>query len=74
MAKYPRCYAVPSNLQVRRNLPPLKNKPEVEEEVEGGVADGLQLRRGHAAVALGPNSIEKCWLQFWLEKLLYFLS
>ena len=57
MAKYPRCYAAPSNLQVRRNLPPQTNKPEVEEEVEGGVADGLQLRRGHAAVALDEEVV-----------------
>ena len=27
----------------------------------------------HVADVLGPNSIEKCWLEFWLEKSLEFL-
>ena len=26
----------------------------------------------HLAHNLGPNSIEKCWLEFWLEKSLEF--
>ena len=43
----------------------IRARPEIEEKVERGVADGLHLRRGHAAVALqGGNSIGlKCCLK-----------
>ena len=68
---------------VEQNLCVVDHVPKGEEEDEDVVVvdgiDGRDWRDGrvyearheqvvHECVALGPNSIEKIWLEFWLEK------